>query len=326
MISGDRGLLERSRVALGVDRRVPVGFSQQRDGSVFAAGDGPADGELAGHRGVAQGADVGEERLRAACAVGPDEDRVPVPVDVGDLGERGVEDGDVVGGGVRSGVTRPELGGEEFAGVVAEGEQRVVAEGVLERRRGLFLLGVADQHVCIQVNDQHIQPGGAGDPRRPERATGGLGALRPGHLPGPRPRTRHHGQSLLVEDVEQPPARAVGGDRPEQRRLVTEDGNVGDGFGTVGDGDREIDQHPPRIVPRPRSPHTRQRFGQLAGERRDVGQVSQQSCPGVRHEPGPVRGHRDLRPGSCSLHLESASRSDLLGRGLRTLSAGAGGG
>ena len=76
-------------------------------------------------------ADVGEERLGAPGAVGADQDRMPVPIGVGNLGERGVEDGDVVGGGVRSGVARPQLGGEELAGVVAEREQRVVAEGVL---------------------------------------------------------------------------------------------------------------------------------------------------------------------------------------------------
>jgi hypothetical protein len=56
---------------------------------------------------------------------------MPVSIGVRDLGERRVEHGDVVGGGVRSGVARPELGGEELAGVVAEGQQRMVAEGVL---------------------------------------------------------------------------------------------------------------------------------------------------------------------------------------------------
>jgi hypothetical protein len=54
-----------------------------------------------------------------------------------DLGQRGVEDADVVGGGVRPRVARTELGGEELAGVVQVGQQRVVAEGVLERRRSV---------------------------------------------------------------------------------------------------------------------------------------------------------------------------------------------
>src|ERR687889_286199 len=70
-----------------------------------------------------------------------------------DLGQRGVEDADVVGGGVRPRVARTELGGEELAGVVQVGQQRVVAEGVLERRRGLFLLGVADQGPYPRIVD-----------------------------------------------------------------------------------------------------------------------------------------------------------------------------
>jgi hypothetical protein len=134
----DRGLVDRAQLALGVDRGGPVPGSQQRDGGVFAAGDGPADGELAADAGVAEAAKVGEERLRAPGAVGADQDRVPVPVSVGNLLERGVEDGDVVGGGVGTGVARAQQGGEELAGVVAEREQGVVAEGVLERRRGMF--------------------------------------------------------------------------------------------------------------------------------------------------------------------------------------------
>ena len=86
-----------------------------------------------------------------------------------------------------------------------------------------------------------------------------------------------------------------------------------DRFGTVGDRDREIDQHPSRIVPGLAAASTVEGLGQLGGQRRLIGQVGQQPGPGVRHDPGSVRGHRDLRTGRCSLHLESASRSDLLG-------------
>jgi hypothetical protein len=57
---------------------------------------------------LAQAADVGQERLRAAGAVGSQQDWDAVPVRVRDLVERLVEDGDVVGGGVRAGVTRPQ--------------------------------------------------------------------------------------------------------------------------------------------------------------------------------------------------------------------------
>jgi hypothetical protein len=117
--------------AVGVDRSRPVPFPQQRNGGVFAAGDGPADRELAAHSGVAQRAEVREERLGAASSISPDQDRVPVSVGIRDLGQGLVEYGDVVGGRIRPGVARPQEGGKELAGVVAEGEQRVVAEAVL---------------------------------------------------------------------------------------------------------------------------------------------------------------------------------------------------
>ena len=77
-----------------------------------AAGDGSADGELAAHPAAAQRAEIGEEGFGAAGAVGADQDRVPVPIPVRDLGQRLVKDGDVVGGGVRSGVAWAQLGGE----------------------------------------------------------------------------------------------------------------------------------------------------------------------------------------------------------------------
>jgi hypothetical protein len=47
------------------------------------------------------------------------------------LPERSVEHDDVVGGGVATCVPAPQPGGEELAGVVAERQQRVIAEGLL---------------------------------------------------------------------------------------------------------------------------------------------------------------------------------------------------
>ena len=63
-------------------------------------------------------------RVRAASAIGADQDRNAVPVRIGDLRERGVQDGDVIGGGVRAGVTGPQQPGQELPGVVAEGQDR----------------------------------------------------------------------------------------------------------------------------------------------------------------------------------------------------------
>jgi len=55
-----------------------------------------------------------------------------MPMLIGDLGQGGVQHGDVVGGGVAARVALAELrGGAELAGVVAERQHRVIAEGLL---------------------------------------------------------------------------------------------------------------------------------------------------------------------------------------------------
>ena len=79
------------RRGAGRRRRWPA--VQARAGSrlmavAFPVGDRPADGELGRHALLAQAADVGEERLRAAGAVGADQDRDAVPVRVRDLRQR----------------------------------------------------------------------------------------------------------------------------------------------------------------------------------------------------------------------------------------------
>jgi len=90
--------------------------------------------------------------LGTARAVGADEDRGAVAVGVGDLGEGLVEDGDVVGGGVRTGVAAAQPGAEELAGVIAERQHRVVAEGLLERGRGPLFLAMSDHDRRVQVD------------------------------------------------------------------------------------------------------------------------------------------------------------------------------
>jgi hypothetical protein len=71
---------------------------------------------------------VGQERLAAASGVGAHEHINAVAVRVGQLHDRLVEHGDVVGGGVGPGPTRPQDSSEGLAGVVAEREDRVVAK------------------------------------------------------------------------------------------------------------------------------------------------------------------------------------------------------
>jgi hypothetical protein len=58
----------------------------------------------------------------------------------GDLLDRLLGNGDLVGGGVRAGVARPQLTRERLAGLIGVGEQRVKAEAALEIPRGALLV------------------------------------------------------------------------------------------------------------------------------------------------------------------------------------------
>ncbi|WP_435847184.1 hypothetical protein [Streptomyces hygroscopicus] len=69
---------------------------------------------------LAQGAYVVQECFGCSGAVGADEQVGAVAVGVGELGQGRVQDGDVVGGGVGSGVAGPEQPGQGFAGVVQD--------------------------------------------------------------------------------------------------------------------------------------------------------------------------------------------------------------
>jgi hypothetical protein len=120
-----------ARVAVDIDRRRPGGLGQGGDRGVLALGQRPADREFSMHALCAQAADVGRQRLRGAGAGEADQYWIAVPVLVGDLRQRGIEHRDVVGGGVGSGVARPQHSGQRLVGVVAEVQHGVVAEGVL---------------------------------------------------------------------------------------------------------------------------------------------------------------------------------------------------
>jgi hypothetical protein len=109
-------------IAVGVEGGHPVAgpvFGGQ-DRLADRFGDRDPDREPGVQAAVAQPADVGEEPLGAAGGVRPDQDRGAVPVGVGDLGQGLVQDGDVIGGGVRPGPAFAQHPGQRFSGVVEE--------------------------------------------------------------------------------------------------------------------------------------------------------------------------------------------------------------
>ena len=217
----------------------------------------------------------------------------------------GVQDGDVVGGGVRAGVARPQQPGQELPGVVQEAQDAGGSRTCLQRRRRLLLLRVADHDRGVDV--QH-QPGqlDPGRRRRRHRACRCLRALRPGDLPGRRPRRGDRGQLRRVELGQQPPHGRSPTPPARTGPAGRQHGDVGDALRTVGDRDRQIDQHPPRIMHRPRPAQPRQHRRQ---PRRSACVRSARSAssrdPACETTPRPSADTSQRRT-SGSLHLESA--------------------
>ncbi|GLZ00661.1 hypothetical protein Acsp02_79130 [Actinoplanes sp. NBRC 103695] len=77
---------------------------------------------------------MGEELVTGTRRVTADEDRATVAVRVRDLLQGLAEHGDVIGGGVRSGVAGAQHPGQGLPGAVEETQQRVVAERAFPRR------------------------------------------------------------------------------------------------------------------------------------------------------------------------------------------------
>jgi hypothetical protein len=105
------------------------------------------------------------ELVAVPGTIDPDEHPFPRPV-VGQarhLPEGFLEDGDVVGSGVRAGVAGPEQDGEGLPGpvgvVVGEGAQRVESVALLERRFGVLLVRVRCHQGGVDVDDQRLLHG-----------------------------------------------------------------------------------------------------------------------------------------------------------------------
>jgi hypothetical protein len=57
----------------------------------------------------------------------------------------------LIGGGVRAGISGPQLAAQRLTGLLRVGEHRVKPEAALERPRGTLLLGVADDQRGVEI-------------------------------------------------------------------------------------------------------------------------------------------------------------------------------
>ena len=174
------------------------------------------------------------ELVRRTGRIGPDQDLDALDQLNRDLRQRTVDHRDVIGGGIRAGVPRPEHRAERFPGLVRVHVQRVEPVPMLVVPGRLLLLRMRGDQRRVHVD------------RQPLRRTN--------KLPEPRPRPR-----VRIPDSVQQPRR--GGDpvdrpergrvrrhRSEQRVLITGRAQVRQALAAIGEHHREIADHPARVM------------------------------------------------------------------------------
>ena len=208
----------------------------------------------------------------------------------GQLGDRHVDDGELIGTRVRRRVARPQDPGEGFA-VVGEAEHRVEPEPALVvRRRALLVLGVdLDQR---RVDVQHHRP--RRRRRRPHRRSG-LGARRAQRVEHDR-----------VDGVEAAPDRRVRRHRAEQRRLITQRRHVRHTASAGGEHHRHLGQQPAPVMDRGTltGPRDRRRIRRRQPD--PIGQFAEHVRPDQLRRRAVPAGHPQPLNRRCSVHLASA--------------------
>ena len=195
------------------------------------------------------------------------------------------KDGDVVGGGVRAGVPRPQGRGQELLTVVAPDADRVEPEPVLERRRRLLFLASARSR---RWRRRRTPRSPRSVPATREAGSPPSVASAPRRAADPCPRG---GPAATVgcELAQCPPQRRRQRDRPQDLS-----GGAGrrcrDGLPTIGEQHGQIDQDPTPVMDRGEPP---------PGQSLDS-PPSARPCPRtagpprtrVRDHPGTVAGDR----------------------------------
>ena len=161
-----------TRLAVGV-----VGDSTPSRGSWRASRPSARGGRTRPSRTAAARQPV-QERVGAAGGVGADQHLAarPSPAGVGQLRQRVPDDRDVVGGGVRAGVARPQQHRHRLpvparSAVIDERPQRVMAEPALERRRRTLFLQLAQ----VRAKVCKVAPAAPGLVRAGWRGGAGVG-------------------------------------------------------------------------------------------------------------------------------------------------------
>jgi hypothetical protein len=228
----------------------------------------------------------------------------------GQLGQRSVEDRDLVRGVVGVGLPRPQQRGERLTGpagaVVDEGEHGVEPEPAFEVRGRVLFFRVRTDQGGVQID--HDLPAttvvGEGRAMRPHP--------RPSMCPGGADR-RDRLIRLLGQRVDQAADRRVGGHRTEQLGLGADHADVGQAVTTQRDRDRQIQHRLARVMDTAGRPPRRQPIREGLRQPADAGRGQQHRRTRRRDQRIATRLDTDTRTSRDNLHLRSAFPLGFLG-------------
>lgn len=186
-----------------------------------------------------------------------------------DAGDRLVEHGEVIGGGVGPGAAFAQQQRQRLTGVVTPRLQRMTTPGALKSARRELLIGMRDHQRGVHPDHDGLTQIGVGHPRRWDPAVPFLDQ-RPHMFPGLRPRPGDLAPLGFPDLVQRTPQRRIRGHRPEQLGLIAQHGQIRQHPATISDQHRGVCQHPAPVMNRNETT-TAQRPGQTAGQTRPVG-------------------------------------------------------
>src|SRR5699024_1518860 len=221
-------------LAVGVVGRRPRRGRDAVDGGVELVGDGHPD--RVGQPSAPLGDPV-KEGVGASGGVGADQGLAASAVGAGELLECCCCDGDVVEGGVGSGVAGPEQGGGGFSGSLF-----AVVDEVAKRREGVGVLPGGGRHLLVGVGGEG---GGVQVQGHPALFPGGWGIA--GQVPlglacgGAGGADRGDGLVWLGgQGGDGAGDGGVGGHGPVQVGLVAQQGGIGQAVAAQGQGDGQV--------------------------------------------------------------------------------------
>jgi len=249
------------------------------------------------------------EVFGAAGPVSTDQDLLARSrVRLGQLRQRGLGDGDVVGGGVGAGVAWTQMSHQRLTSpgwaVVAEGEQGMEPEASLERRCRVLLVRMCGDQAGIQINHQRglntrlvvrgVHPGQVPHPCSgllPCRGDGVQGLV-----------------SILSQHSDQSGHGRIGSHASVDAGLGTQHGDIAEGFPTQDQTDHQIADDLSRIMHRQGFTPPTQSLGQAPVQPRHEDRFGQQHPASLTDRGHLRRVNMDLRIQAGSLHLEGAPR------------------